>query len=86
MSAERPIAVGDLVQLLSCRNPAHNALSGSFRTVHEPAHIYLGEWRLDPPDFHNGKRMTWDSRRLKRIPPLDELEGVKTDEPVRETA
>lgn len=81
----KPIAVGDLVLLLNTPCHIHDALAGSIRTVEAPSHVYKGEWRLLPADYHEGNRLTWHSMRLKRIPPLDELEGVKSEEKLKES-
>lgn len=81
--SERPIAVGDLVMLLSCESKSHNALAGSFRNVSGPAKVLVEHWTLEPADYDAIGRMVWLPRHLKRIPPLSELEGVQTQEPLR---
>ena len=80
-----PINVGDLVYLLPAVNPAHTRLSGQIRTIEGPSNN-VGEWILLPADYNAGVRMSWHPRRLKRLPPLSELEGQQTEETLKETA
>ena len=94
-TAERPIAVGDLVQVVRptpcCGN--ENNLSRIF-VVEAIGRfgdfcMYCGRRvRLVSAQGLVGAGTTNSVRlsRLKRIPPLDELEGTKTDEPMKEPA
>ena len=96
-SANQPIAVGDLVQVVrSCCEIAAAEELGLIRTVLEisvnDAGAYLQRRgcrclhgrlqkiaRIEPTGWHP---VAW----LKRISPLSELEGVKTQEDIREPA
>lgn len=77
--AERPIQVGDLVLLLPSPNPNCDPFVGTIRTVKEPSKSFLGHWRLDPRTIsrESGLQISWPDIRLKRIPPLSELEGER---------
>ena len=89
--SDRPIAVGDLVQVLhQCCYAEH---IGKIFTV---SLLYFGCGKCDfcrtdhtgVPSAHLDGAEDWGFRRswLKRIPPLDELESTKTDEPMKEPA
>lgn len=76
-----PIKIGDLVLLLWAPYPEAQKFMGEIRTVAAPSRVHVGHWQLDPPTMAScGAQITWHSSRLKRIPPLDELEGTKQDE------
>lgn len=93
-NAERPIAVGDLVQVVRPRPccPEKSRLGGTFTVTairdgawlecafcHKVADADTAELSAFP-----GR---WIERfRLKRIPPLDELEGQRIQEDLREPA
>lgn len=91
-----PIKVGDLVQVIrgtgcSC-DKAHSSLGLIFRVERMGlssgqchwCHAYVGcenAKAAKPADYGS-----FSLHRLKRIPPLSELEGVKTEEDTREPA
>ena len=89
---DRPIAVGDLVQVVRptpcCGN--ETALGITYRVVSKNsawryACIYCGaSLEGDVADKMLGFGALVS--RLKRIPPLDELEGERTDETLKEPA
>ena len=90
---EKPIAVGDLVQIvkpmLCCGRLSNQDI------IFQVSDIQLVHGKCTQCGFKTlngigayGKSggLPTDVRRLKRIPPLEELESTKTDEPVKETA
>lgn len=93
--SERPIAVGDLVQVVrgcGCWNgsifivktfiayaPAVDCGKCAFSLSPAPTLAVSENWRL-------GKMLCAPLSWLKRIPPLSELEGVDTQENIREPA
>ena len=94
MTDRRAIQVGDLVQVVKVRDccPERTAWGLIFRVAEITG--TEGLWRCCYCDKIEGKQpAAWDSNgggaelyRLKRIPPLEELEGTKTDEPIQEPA
>lgn len=79
--SDKPISVGDLVVCLWAPNKEAQKFQGAVRTVLELSPHCLGHWRLTPPTVgSHGRLIAWHPRRLKRIPPLSELEGEKRDE------
>jgi len=78
-----PIKVGDLVMLLAAPEPEHNELAGQIRRVRASSRVYADHWVLDPPAFNmRGVEMSWYSIRLRRIPPLSELETTETKQEI----
>ena len=91
--SDRPITVGDLV--VTVRSCCDRYMDGvytfqvdsivyrEFTTVCEGCRQRLpkGNFARDTTSYY-GAPVSW----LKRIPPLDELEGTKTDEPIKEPA
>ena len=87
MSDERPIAVGDLVQVVKLPSCGCDTAMG---WIFEVSDIYDSEWaacltchslRDAVPSALPAKVEVY---RLKRIPPLEELAGKQTQEPVRD--
>lgn len=92
---DKPISVGDLVVIVRASHCGSTASIGSiFRvtvirkrrwgSVCEACRHVLpeGEWVAELA----GDDSITELHRLKRIPPLGELEGVKTEEDIREPA
>ena len=91
---EKPIAVGDLVQVVRPTLCCDNSRSvGVVRKVIDGIRASLGHCRCgdirpqtdaDFVTLDNGN--SCERVRLKRIPPLSELEGERTEEQLREPA
>ena len=97
---ERAIAVGDLVQVVRGHSCLLDAIGGQVYVVDALNPPQGGGWHCpvckqdnagpDEIGAHapwmrnprSGIPLSW----LKRIPPLDELESTKTDEPMKEPA
>ena len=94
---DRPIQVGDLVQVVRWPHPCtHGAVSGkTFPWIFRVKRIRAispkcpnCNQQIEPGSssayysIDNAIPLPW----LKRIPPLSELEGTKTDEPMKEPA
>ena len=90
-SANQPIAVGDLVQVVrSCcavqdRWLGTTFVARAYTPRHGSASYCCGKYNPGPY-FTNDGCGGWAQWYLKRIPPLSELEGVKTQEDIREPA
>jgi hypothetical protein len=91
---DKPISVGDLVVVVSdricCHNPEAN-YGETFRVTRfrdatgEPCEG-CGDKSPQTNALGEGHKRGYDVRRLKRIPPLSELEGEKRDEKIKELA
>ena len=93
----RPIQVGDLVIIVrghSCTMERYRgaifrvakivpATGGGWRCVHCKLN---DQWGPEPGAYWKEKGGSAPLSWLKRIPPLDELEGEKTQESLKETA
>ena len=91
----RPIQAGDLVQVVrpmingcgckSCRVTPIHFFTVSAITI---THSFCPECKRRFPEevcaWVDGKHRVYALYRLKRIPPLDELEGEKTQESLKE--
>jgi hypothetical protein len=86
---ERPIAVGDLVQVINaCCQPAEKFLGVVFKVrsvAPGPLHCVFCYGLGKSPNYAEDHEGKWYGY-LKRIPPLSELENSKTDEPIEEPA
>ena len=95
--SDRPIQAGDLVMLVRHCTPAmNNGSLGAVFVVKEIVHHQIDSCVLCGANHtgmyarpvakyagtHTRAPLSW----LKRIPPLDELEGAKTQEKLREPA
>ena len=91
--SERPIAVGDLVMVMrdACDCPIGESSFGDSGIVTEMGYselfcnaceqdLGMCAWAV----CDNG--LKYELHTLERIPPLDELESSKTDEPMKEPA
>ena len=95
-TANQPIAVGDLVQVV--RWPCCGASLGRVATVTQIGRRVTIEHGCttcsttktatgaSAPAVQVGHELLWPLAWIKRIPPLSELEGVKTQEDIREPA
>lgn len=100
MSADRPIAVGDLVMVVRGHACVVARYGGIPWRVTEIVPQEGGGWQCTrcktrdhaPNDLFGARRSrskkgaSCPLSYLKRIPPLDELESSKTDEPTKEVA
>lgn len=93
--SEQPIAVGDLVQVVKPK-PCCGS-TASMGQIFRVANIRGGDWVLGPcwhcradlcvPHAQDPADGLWaEISRLKRIPPLSELEGQRTEETRKEPA
>lgn len=83
------ISVGDLVQVIkpsTCCGYATSGIGEIFRVaVIRPRNgkcPNCGAWPGDIKAMADHHQMGYDTTRLKRIPPLSELEGEKRDEEI----
>ena len=88
--SDRPIQVGDLVAIVrACCKPSEKYI-GKIFIARPPRHqpMECGDCgTLHPaPHFTDDTGTHWASYRLKRIPPLSELEGQRTYEKMKEPA
>ena len=81
-AADRPIAVGDLVITVDGYGDFSNYIGriGKVLSLCDCGCRRPDAWKLP---FGPGG---WATKHLKRIPPLDELESTRTDEPIQEPA
>jgi hypothetical protein len=96
--SERPIQVGDLVQVVRSNGCTCGAPQKSLGRVFRVSAIktYLAgskcsDCKRDLTDrpyvcASDDGRREYGLPRLKRIPPLDELEGVRTEDKIKEPA
>ena len=92
--SDRPIAAGDLVVVVrNMRNPCQCGRSRIFTPIfmvskisHSTSHCdgCLSIFPLEECAWVEGKNEVYFTYRLKRIPPLDELEGRCTEESLRQ--
>ena len=82
--SDKPISVGDLVMILPAPNPGCAGFVGQIRTVARLCRYHRGNFELSPPTINPFSQIeiSWVPRRLKRIPPLEELESEKRDEEI----
>ena len=88
-----PIKVGDLVQVVRPTPCGHNTVVGRVFVVKSISRGSSFNWclscghRWGPEDqAESGAYFGASLWRLKRIPPLSELEGQRTEEKLKETA
>ena len=88
--SDRPIQVGDLVVVAHACCKGSERLLGLVFKANPPAHRPFecsDCGRLHPaPHFTDEQGLHYASWRLKRIPPLSELEGQRTEEKLKEPA
>lgn len=87
--SDRPIAVGDLVQVV--RWPCCDFHVGAIRTVEGFVHFETAHCAIcGASGPSSNANLSGDGRApvawLKRIPPLSELEGMRTEETTKEPA
>jgi hypothetical protein len=89
------IKVGDLVQIVRAREccPQHTAWGLIYTVTKIKTTVYKCCFCDTRYNNNNPSTMVWGEgtigaspHRLKRIPPLDELEGQRTEEDLREPA
>ena len=92
--SDKPIAVGDLVQVVRPTPCCGNAYAVG-RRVFKVADLATTQGfcsfcfmptGLVPAAYNADNGQHYHLHRLKRIPPLSELESTKTDEPMKEPA
>lgn len=84
--SDKPISVGDLVQVV--RPSSCCGATGSLGFIFRVDHINSGDqlciccgWRGESTDaWFDGSNQAWQLCTLKRIPPLEELKGEHTEE------
>jgi len=86
--SDQRIAVGDLVQIvrptLCCNNMRAIGATFMAKCIRDGSRSYcVSCGSTEPVAVVDGLELTTDIRRLKRIPPLSELEGAKTEEGLR---
>jgi len=88
--SDKPIAVGDLVQVVRWGHEHRSKLGHIFRVgLIEPRGVFCGQCGLEigcRPAIGLLGQIGVPAMWCKRIPPLDELESSKTDEPMKEPA
>lgn len=91
--ADRPIAVGDLVVIVRPRECGCTTaigrvfrVSGLITDFHHCKNCGHKTWPRKYLLATGFEDHGYSLNRLKRIPPLDELESAKTDEPMKEPA
>ena len=85
-----PISVGDLVVVvkptLCCGNPSRLGRTFVVKKIEfGPNRCHWCHTAIEDSDAFDGE-LWWTPRRLKRIPPLSELEGQPTQEDMKEPA
>ena len=90
--SDRPIQVGDLVQIVRgtrcCNKPGHVGL------IYTVTRMKSSKWHCSHCNSEESELLVagvghmngYEMSRLKRIPPLEELEGEKTEKDLREPA
>lgn len=78
---DKPISVGDIARIIKSESYPESVgwivrVVGVFYDLMEIEHPPLGDSQLTTTNI--------PPRWLRRIPPLDEIEGIKTQEPTRE--
>lgn len=85
---DKPISVGDLVQVIRPTSCGHDFYLGlTFRVERITGTVSLCEicnmqFPYSPAAWPEGRYLAFRLGRLKRIPPLEELEGEKRDEEI----
>lgn len=96
--SDRPIQVGDLVQVVRASECGCTSTVGLIFRITEPPSWWIsrcntcGDRRMNTLLYEsgisasNGSTYGFEGYRLKRIPPLEELEGQRTQEDMKEPA
>ena len=93
--SDRPIQVGDLVQVIKplfcCGDTSHcgrifKVIVFNTDLADTACQLCGGTANPTANALFSGATIGYDVRRLKRIPPLSELEGERTEENLKEPA